>query len=629
MTIDHYRRLHEAFRWHVPRHFNLAVVCAERWANARHGDRCAIIETGAGARPAPWTYRELHRDACRLANALDALGVERGDRVAIILPQCGETAIAHLAAHRLGAISMPLSVLFGPEALTQRLQDAGARIAIVDAANLESFQPVISQCPQLTDLITIGAHGTRQNTVLRQRGRPRSALAAQEMKDPGAFRPDLEWRTAEHCLEHDWHALLDRASNQHRLALTLADDAAILLYTSGTTGPPKGALVPHRALLGNLSGFVASQDWFPWKGNYDGPPRHHRSATVRAKGIGRPDRAKGDIFWSPADWAWTGGLWDALLPTLYFGRPIVGSRERFDAGNAFDLMARHQVTNAFVFPTVLKLMMKTWGQPSTSERRTLELRALMSAGESLGASVFNWCTDALGFQPNEMFGQTEANYVVGNSSRRWPAAPGCIGRPYPGHRVAIVNEEGREVPAGVTGEIAVHRSDRHGHPDPVLFLGYWRNAEATQTKFRSDWWLTGDLGTLSDHGDIHYQGRADDLFKSSGYRIGPGEIENCLVAHPAVSNAAVVPKPDAIRGAVVKAYVVLAPDQTPSAQLIEALQTHVRDRLAPYEYPKEIEFIDALPMTTTGKVQRRILRLQEEARAEQLSRQAPPVSTRP
>ena len=177
----------------------------------------------------------------------------------------------------------------------------------------------------------------------------------------------------------------------------------------------------------------------------------------------------------------------------------------------------------------------------------------------------------------------------------------------------------------MTGEIAVHRSDRHGHPDPVLFLGYWRNAEATQTKFRGDWWLTGDLGTFSDRGDIHYQGRADDLFKSSGYRIGPGEIENCLVAHPAVRNAAVVPKPDAIRGAVVKAYVVLAPDQTPSAQLIEALQTHVRDRLAPYEYPKEIEFIDALPMTTTGKVQRRILRLQEEARAEQLTRQAAPV----
>jgi acetyl-CoA synthetase len=280
-------------------------------------------------------------------------------------------------------------------------------------------------------------------------------------------------------------------------------------------------------------------------------------------------------------------------------------------------MARHRVTNTFLFPTALKQMMKVWGQPSARERQALQLRALMSAGESVGDPVFNWCTDALGFEPNEMFGQTESNYVVGNSARRWPAQPGHIGRPYPGHRVAVVDENGEVLPPGVSGELAVHRFDRHGDPDPVLFLGYWRNPEATQAKFRGDWWLTGDLGKLGPKGDLRYEGRADDLFKSSGYRIGPTEIENCLVGHPAVLHAAVVPKPDAERGAIVKAYVVLASGRNPDAQLVETLQAHVRERLAPYEYPKEIEFVESLPMTTTGKIQRRVLRLQEATRAQE------------
>jgi len=257
---------------------------------------------------------------------------------------------------------------------------------------------------------------------------------------------------------------------------------------------------------------------------------------------------------------------------------------------------------------------------SPTEQSGLRLRALMSAGESLGEPVFDWCIGTLGLEPNEMFGQTEANYVVGNSSRRWPAVAGHIGRPYPGHRVAIVDESGHELPAGESGEIAVHRCDRWGHPDPVLFLGYWNNPVATQAKFRGDWWLTGDLAVLTEQGDFRYQGRTDDLFKSSGYRIGPGEIEHCLIGHPEVLNAAVVPKPDADRGAVVKAFVVLStPDRhrTPEQRsaLTESLQAHVRHQLAPYEYPREIEFIEALPMTTTGKIQRRVLRLQEEERA--------------
>ncbi|MES2483620.1 MAG: AMP-binding protein, partial [Pseudomonadota bacterium] len=332
----------------------------------------------------------------------------------------------------------------------------------------------------------------------------------------------------------------------------------------------------------------------------------------------------------PADWAWTGGLMDALLPTLYFGRPIVACNARFSPELAFALMQEHGVTHSFLFPTALKAMMKAFPHPR--ERFRLKLRALMSAGEAVGDAVFGYCRDELGLVVNEMFGQTEMNYIVGNCAMNgqpspvaWPARPGSMGRPYPGHRVAVIDDEGRECAPGQVGDVAVHRLDVHGQPDPIFFLGYWRNERATAAKFTGDWCRTGDLAVRDEQGYLWYQGRADDVFKAAGYRIGPGEIENCLVKHPAVANAAVVPQPDRERGALVKAYVVLAPQAAAErtrqgadrydAQLVAELQQHVKGRLAPYEYPKAIEFIDELPMTTTGKVQRRVLRLREEERA--------------
>jgi acetyl-CoA synthetase len=283
-----------------------------------------------------------------------------------------------------------------------------------------------------------------------------------------------------------------------------------------------------------------------------------------------------------------------------------------------------------LFPTALKAMMKAFtGNPSQSVRQqfNLKLQAIMSAGEAVGDAVFDYCHSQLGVTVNEMFGQTEVNYIVGNCTLHWPARPGSMGKGYPGHRVAVIDEAGNECPVGVAGDVALNRFDVHGHADPIFFLGYWKNSAATQEKYTGDWCRTGDLATRDADGYLWYQGRADDVFKAAGYRIGPGEIENCLVKHPAVANAAVVPKPDKARGALVKAYVVLAPDfiaarasDTAAAaqfdlNLMSELQAHVKDKLAPYEYPKEIEFVDALPMTTTGKVQRRVLRLQEEERA--------------
>jgi acetyl-CoA synthetase len=542
---DQYRSLYDNFRWHVPREFNIADVCCRRWS--QETSRIAMHYEDESGRPASYTYAALQSDANRLSNALRDFGVRRGDRVAIVLPQSPETAVAHVAIYQMGAVAMPLSLLFGPDALEYRLQDSEAVVAIVDAAALPAIASIRGHCPALRQLIVVGASGGEG---------------------------------------HEWSALLAKASDAFGLVSTAADEAALLIYTSGTTGPPKGALMPHRALIGNLPGFVASQDWFP---------------------------QKDDVFWSPADWAWTGGLMDALLPTMYFGFPIIGTRGRFSPERAFELMERYGVTSTFLFPTALKMMMKMSGEPRARYR--LKLRSMMSAGEAVGATVFAWCRQSLGITVNEMFGQTEMNYIVGNSHTRWPARPGSMGRPYPGHRVAVIDEGGNEVPAGTIGEVAIHRRDIHGDLDPIFFLEYWRNPAATRNKFTGDWSRTGDLASADENGYLWYQGRADDVFKAAGYRIGPSEIENCLVKHRAVANVAVVPKPDAERGAVVKAFVVLAAGYVSSPALVEELQKHVRGQLAPYEYPKEIEFIAELPMTTTGKVQRRVLRDLEARRA--------------
>ena len=596
---DHYKAIHSGFRWQVDEFFNIAEACCGRWAGLENnsGDATELIAIRAhqtSGKAVFYTYSDLKRAADALSHVLADLGVQRGDRVAIVMPQRFETAVAYMAVFQMGAVAMPLSMLFGPEALAYRLQDSEAVLAICDESSIGNVNAVRAECPALRTVVAAGS---------------------------GAGQGDVDYAAAVEARQQKFAAICTRA-----------DDAAILIYTSGTTGPPKGALLAHRALIGNLPGFICSQNWF----GFDGEANAGSNA----------------VFWSPADWAWTGGLMDALLPTLYFGRPIVAFNGRFSPELAFGLMAQHGVTHTFLFPTALKAMMKAFPRPQ--EHFALRLQGLMSAGEAVGDAVFDYCRQQLGVTVNEMFGQTEINYVVGNCSmqgapavaatlspdltppdssltalgaaRGWPARPGSMGKAYPGHQVAVIDEQGNPCAVGVPGDVAICRFDRHGDPDPIFFLGYWKNDAATQAKFTGDWCRTGDMARVDADGYLWYDGRADDVFKAAGYRIGPGEIENCLVKHPAVANAAVVPKPDRERGAVVKAYIVLAPDFIAARahkdweksqfdqNLVTELQAHVRLMLAPYEYPKEIEFIDALPMTTTGKVQRRVLRLQEEER---------------
>ncbi len=583
MQADHYDSLYRNFRWQVPEFFNMAQVCCRRWAQQPGAaKRIAVRAHNTWARGQKdyqtLSYAQLFKQANQLSRVLTRLGVQHGDRVAIVMPQRFETAVAYMAVLQMGAVAMPLSILFGPDALEYRLQDSQAVVAICDESSVHNLAAVRKQCPALRTIMGV---------------------------DVGLGD------AADHC-DVDYSLECALMSELFEVVQTKADDAAVLIYTSGTTGLPKGALIPHRALIGNLTGFVASQNWL----GFDAADNAASSA----------------VFWSPADWAWTGGLMDALLPTLYFGREIIAFNGRFSPEAAFGILQTHKVTHTFLFPTALKAMMKAYPHPR--QQFQLQLQACMSAGEAVGDAVFVYCQNELGVTVNEMFGQTEINYVVGNCTKFYPSKPNSMGRAYPGHRVAVIDDAGNECVVGAVGDIAVNRLDIHGHPDPVFFLGYWKNETATAKKYTGDWCRTGDLATQDADGYLWYQGRSDDVFKAAGYRIGPSEVENCLVKHPAVVNAAVVPKPDAERGAVVKAYVVLTPYliagrssfhwardpkglKNHDEQLIESIQQHVKGQLAPYEYPKEIEFIDALPMTTTGKVQRRVLRLQEQARAAQ------------
>lgn len=527
-----------SFKWNIPEYSNIAHEVCDR--HTRHADDVALFYEHADGKEQTFTFGQIKSLSNRFANALLALGVSRGDRVAIILSQRAETAISHLAAYKIGAVALPLSILFGPDAVEYRLRDSGVKAVVTDNDHLPMLQAMKPVLPELQTVI--GCDDEAEGGL--------------------AFWP-----------------LLEQASDALQIVATRADDPALLIYTSGTTGPPKGALIAHRSLLGNLTGFELSQNFFP---------------------------RDNDVFWTPADWAWTGGLLDGLLPTWYYAKPIVAYEGgKFDPEKACHLMHKYAVTNAFIPPTALKMMRQV---DNIGNRFRLGVRGIMSAGEAVGEELYRWTAEALAVKVNEMWGQTEFNYLVGNCSEIMPVRPGSMGKPYPGHTVDVIGEDGQPMPAGETGELAARSGD------PVMFLGYWGNEDATREKFIGEWFCTGDVGVRDEDGYLWFVGRKDDVISSAGYRIGPGEIEDCLLKHPAVVQAAAIGIPDELRGNIVKAFIVLAKGYSPSDDLKKEIQDSVRTRLAAYEYPREIEFIDEVPMTTTGKVRRVELRERELTR---------------
>ena len=533
-----YDEVWRAFRWHIPARYNIGVDICDKWADDPARTALIHLRDGGspGARVDRYSFRDLKRLSNALANALSARKIGRGDRIGILLPQAPETAIAHIATYKLGAIAVPLFTLFGAEALEYRLADSGAKVLITDAGGLSKLAEIRDHLPALELVLSIdGAHD--------------GALSLQ--------------------------GEIEKARDTFQPIDTAADDPALIIYTSGTTGPPKGALHAHRVLLGHLPGVEFPHEFFP---------------------------REGDLFWTPADWAWIGGLIDVLLPSLHHGVPVLAHRfAKFDPEAAFHLMVEFDVRNVFMPPTALKMMRQA--APSSPPPR-LALRSIGSGGESLGAELLDWGRETFGLTVNEFYGQTECNLVVSNCAGLMPVKAGSMGRAVPGHEVAVIDDAGNVLADGEVGTIAIKR------PDPVMFLQYWRNPEATARKFAGDWLLTGDTGRRDEDGYFRFVGREDDVITSGGYRIGPGEIEDCLLRHPAVAMAAVVGIPDAIRTERIKAFIVLDGKCAASEDLAADIQSHVRNRLAAYEYPRDIEFVDALPMTATGKIMRRKLRQQ-------------------
>jgi len=539
-----YDALYRDFRWQIPERFNIGTAVSDAWA-AREPDRVCLQHFLPDALPLSMTYGELAARSDAFAAALQAEGVGRGDRVAILLPQSFETVIAHVAIYKLGAIALPLALLFGADALSFRLKNAEAKAIVTNRFGLERLKPIRQDLPTL-DLV----------------------IATEAAGDAAA---------------KNFHDLLVRHAGPFASVDSGPDDPAMMIYTSGTTGPPKGALHGHRVLLGHVPGFQMHHEFLP---------------------------QPGDRIWTPSDWAWAGGLLNVLLPALLLGVPVVSSPgQKFDPDMAYRIMQDMDVRNAFIPPTALRLM-KTVANPR--EKYRLNLRTIGSAGESLGRETWEWVRDTLGITINEFYGQTECNIVLGSIGKLSVSRPGPIGKPVPGHVVAIIDAEGRELPRGTVGQVAVKR------PDPVMFLGYWRNDRATAEKFVGDWLMTGDLGRMDEEGYVTFFGRDDDVITSSGYRIGPSEIEDCLAGHPAVQLAAAVGKPDPVRTEIVKAYVMLRPGEVPSPALAAEIREWVKSRLSMHEYPREVDFVDSLPLTTSGKVIRHLLRKQaaeEAARA--------------
>ncbi len=534
------------FQWNIPERFNIANATCARHADGT--EKSALIAETPDGTINRYSFDQLDTYRKKLANVLRQYGVENGERVAVILPQRIETALVHLAAHTLGAVSLPLSILFGDDALVYRLQDSGSKLVVCTASKARQLVALQAQLPALKTILVVN-----EDTV-------DDVTGASDTPDVVGF-----WQ------------VLNQSSGEIEIENTFADDPAFLLYTSGTTGPPKGALIAHRSLIGNLTGFELSHNGFP---------------------------QSDDCVYTPADWAWTGGLLDGLLPAWFYGVPVVAyENKKFETAAVLSLMSRHKVTCAFIPPTALKMIRSN---DHLLLKYPSSLRSVMSAGEAVGEELFSWGREKLGLDINEMCGQTEHNYLMGNCSKIMDVRPGSMGKAYPGHRVAIMAPDGTLLGPDSPGELVAHKDD------PVHFLGYWNNPAATAAKYTGEWFHTGDVAYQDQDGYLWFMGRADDVISSAGYRIGPGEIEDCVMKHPSVLQVAAigVPDPDGIRGDVVKLCIVLREGFDANDTLASELQRQVRDHLAAYEYPRIIEFFDTLPMTTTGKVKRGELRAQ-------------------
>ena len=538
--FDNYDELYNSFRWSIPENYNIASDTIDKFSNS---ERIALKHVLDDGNCNEFTFKYLQQKSNQLANVLDHLSFKNDDRVGIILGQCPETILSHMACFKSGKISIPLFSLFGDDALLFRLKDSGASTVICDDLSIEKIKRINEFLPCLKNIISINRKKS-DATVL------------------------------------SFYELISNASDKYKNVESKSNDPALIIYTSGTTGDPKGALLPHKVLLGHIPGVEMPHEFLT------------SSHPVT------------DCFWTPADWAWIGGLFDVLMPALFFGIPVISYRSsKFDPEFTFTLLEKYEVKNTFIPPTALK-MMKSFNQ--NFKGKNLKLRTLGSGGESLGQELLKWGKEIFDVGINEFYGQTECNLTISNCGLIMKQKLGSIGKPVPGHNVKLMNKEGGFIKdENEEGEIVVNSSS------PSTFLGYWNNKSETEKKIIDGWLHTGDYATLDEDGYFYFKGRKDDLINSSGYRIGPGEIENTILSIDEVEMAAVVGVPDDLRGQVVKAVIVPKNKfyiDSQNLELKDKIKNKVKDKLAAHEYPRIIEFVYELPLTTTGKIKRNIIR---------------------
>ncbi len=535
-----YDHLYNTFNLNIPSKFNIASATIDKFANT---NRIALKNLKYNGEFENLSFRFIQKKSNQLANALDNLNLNKNDRVGIILGQCPETLISHISCFKSGKISIPLFNLFGIDALKFRLIDSSASAVICDKHGLEKLMKIKYELPSLKHII---------------------CTEKKESDNEILFFDDL----------------LNRSKDEYKNVNTNSEDPALIIYTSGTTGDPKGALLPHRTLLGHIPGVEMPHEFLS------------------------SDLSNNDCFWTPADWAWIGGLFDVLLPSLYFGIPVISFRSsKFDPEFTFDLMEKFEVKNTFLPPTSLK-MMKSFNLYKSRDK--IHLRTVGSGGEALGEELLNWGKEILNVGINEFYGQTECNLTVSNNGLIMKQKLGSIGRPVPGHKVKLMKDDGTFISkSDDEGEIVVQSNS------PSIFSGYWNNDKETQKKIIDGWLHTGDYATVDDEGYFYFKGRKDDLINSSGYRIGPTEIENSILSLQEVEMVAVVGVPNELRGEIIKAVIVPREKsllKNKNENLKDKIKEHVKQNLAAHEYPRLIEFVKELPLTTTGKIKRNLIR---------------------
>ncbi|WP_027415485.1 acyl-CoA synthetase MbcS [Aneurinibacillus terranovensis] len=519
---------------HAPEYYNM-VNDIER--HAKNPEKLALLWENEAGETKRFTYAQLTKASNQLANGLTELGIEKGDKVIIILPRIEHAYISYMAALKIGAIILPGSEMLMPKDILYRATHSQAKAVISFHTLTDRIDEIRTDCRTLQTFIVVGG------------------------KKAG-------WTPFE--------SVAEGKGEQFEAANTRADDVAFLNYTSGTTGNPKGVIHTHSWAYAHQA--VAARMWL--------------------------DVHDGDIVWATAGPGWAKWNWSPFISTLGTGATGLVYYGKFDPEKYLSLLEKYKVNVLCCTPTEYRLMAKEDGL----DQYNLEhLHSTVSAGEPLNREVIDTFKKYFNITVRDGYGQTENSLIVG-TLKGMEVKPGSMGKPTPGNRIAIIDEDGNPVKQGTVGDIAVHRSV------PALFKGYLNDPERTAAAFRGDWYLTGDQAREDEDGYYFFEGRSDDIIISSGYTIGPFEVEDALVKHPAVKECAVVASPDPIRGSIVKAFVILRDEKAAADTLVKELQEHVKNITAPYKYPREIEFVNELPKTTSGKIRRVELRQLEKER---------------